>query len=161
MLTTIWPSNEEGENLPLDVRAAALDITEYVVFDDNEKYYIDKVYLVYMYDKNTVTYCCELRPSYDLRFVYVTAVLTAAGHALDAEKKEALYEKFEDTADLQDADTYMHCSGLDAREKKHADDKIGFDRIVTIDIPADVREEEEDEQGEWVMDHMRSNEVFS
>ena len=95
---------------PIDAVVVAFDETQYYVFKGDEAEYIEKILGVYLIDLNEITHCCELTPSYYLRHIYDTMVLTEAGEALDDFEKERLSQEYEF---CESNDKYVHCGSID------------------------------------------------
>lgn len=108
-------SEEATRTLPIDARVVALDETRYYSIDEQDKPYIKEIRAMYMYDKNEVTHCCELTPSYWLVHLYNQVITTDDGGELPEEHKGRLYEKYEhEPSD----DIYVHCRVVDSIENR-------------------------------------------
>lgn len=60
-----------------DIRAVALDETEYWIIPEKYQPYIERIEGVYFYDKNEHTYICSFTPHYWLRHIENRAILKA------------------------------------------------------------------------------------
>lgn len=90
----------------------AINDTHYWNLKEEDKPYIEKMLSVYYFDKNEITYCCEITPSYFLCGLYNTAVCK-----LDTPEavRERIYDRYEgEPCD----DCYVHCSVADRMESK-------------------------------------------
>jgi len=103
-------SNENEKTLPIDAYLVALNLTEPGMIDDADESFIEEVRDVFLFDKNQVTYCCELTPSYWLIYCYSGAILSEAGCALSGYERQRLADKYE--AGPMD-EVYMHCHKID------------------------------------------------
>ena len=99
------------KTLPIDAHVIAIDITGDCEIDKADKKYIDRIYDVFLYDSNEVTHCCEITPSYFLRYLYTFFKGTGEYMAgeLSENQREALHDKYE-TADSDDS--YFHCGDI-------------------------------------------------
>ena len=74
------------------------------------KHGISKIYTVYLVDKNQVTHCCELTPSYALYYVGYVA------EHVDAEEQISDECDMEIMSQHQESVTYLHVSDFDKAE---------------------------------------------
>jgi hypothetical protein len=89
----------------MKVRAIAIDETRYY---NGLPADVIAIRRCYAYDPESVTYCCEIRPSYDLRYLYTS--VECSPHTSD----ERRYELDELYAYLPGhEDMYMHASAVD------------------------------------------------
>jgi hypothetical protein len=65
---------------------------------------------VYLYDRNEVTYCCELTPSYCLYALYTEVMLKDFGEGLSEEELSRLHEEHETS--LDEYVRYVHCHDI-------------------------------------------------
>ena len=68
-----------------------------------------KVYAVYLVDMNSVTYCCEITPSYCM----IPIDLVAGEYPDDEASREKLYEELQQAMWETDMVSYMHCRSVD------------------------------------------------
>jgi len=96
------------------IGAVRIDETHYWSEDVQEK--VDKVWGIYIFDKNTHTHCCEITPSY---------CLYNAGFAIEApeldqdeleELEQDMYAGF-----CTEPVTYMHCHSVDKMPEENFD----------------------------------------
>lgn len=98
-----------------DFRVIAIDESEYIT-DPAILEKAGRVFGVYMYDKNEVTHCCEITPSYCLYPLYNSWEKSGDDYY---EEHEAERDEIEDDLRLRDYDvTYMYCYSVDALEQK-------------------------------------------
>jgi hypothetical protein len=95
-----------------DFRVIGIDETRHYNIPEEDRPYIDKILGVYLYDKNEVTRLCEFTPSYFLRHLYDTIVLTEEGHS-DSWLGDRLEQAY---CYCESDDIYMHCSDVDLLE---------------------------------------------
>jgi hypothetical protein len=90
----------------IKVNAVALNETSYYNIKSEDKPYIEKICGVYAYNSEEYTYCCELTPSYHLRYLYSYLV---ASREIDRYLYDALHDKycFEGGDDM-----YLHCRSV-------------------------------------------------
>lgn len=91
---------------PVDAYVVALDETRNYNIDPKDAPYIERIVGIYLLDRNLHTYLCESVPSYYLIHLYDEVWVRGD---VDAEKREALGEKYENWGG---DDTYVHCSDL-------------------------------------------------
>ena len=105
----------EKPKLPIDARVIAIDETRYYDIEAADKPLIKKILGVYLYDKNEVTHCCELTPSYWLIHLYNLVIFTEEGEALDEITRDLKRDYYE----MSDSeDKYFHCHDVDEMEAK-------------------------------------------
>ena len=73
-----------------------------------------KVFQVYLFDANEVTYCCEVTPSYAL---YPIAVV-AGEYPESDEAQQVLFEELLEAGHGAEM-AYMHCSMIDRLDAEH------------------------------------------
>lgn len=144
--------NDPNVKLPIAPRIISINDTQYYNIADEDKPYIESIHNVYLYDKNSRTFCCEITPSYSLIYLYTSVHF--AGDP-DEETRERIYDKYE--ANNGD-DTYLHCYGLDDIEKEHTSRKI-TDPIKFPDfyIGNDIHFIEDDETYDEAMESTRES----
>lgn len=76
---------------------------------------IKKVYGIYLYDKNQVTFCCELTPSYCL--YYVDFCYDNSSDLTDVQCEEA-YDWLVEANSGNEEVEYFHCSDIDVFPKE-------------------------------------------
>jgi hypothetical protein len=91
-----------------DWRAIAFDETRYWNLREEDRPYVARILGVYFYDAREYTYCCELTPSYYLRFLGHEVVTTDDANDDD---REALWERY---ASEPGEDCYMHVRDVTA-----------------------------------------------
>jgi len=105
------------EGVQPDWYCVALDETQYWNLADDDKPYVEKMLGVYIYDRASYTYCCELTPSYLLCHVTNVAVCKADTPDDARERINAAYECGGDGEDF-----YMHVrtvEGIPDEQKHH------------------------------------------
>jgi hypothetical protein len=97
-----------------DFRAMRIDETDY--WNDEIKAQLKggQIWAVYVFDKNQVTHCCEITPSYAMHFIEYYGEM-GNGELTSDELDEEIR-----SAGIDEPVTYIHCSGID----KLADDKL-------------------------------------
>ena len=103
----------------------AFDDTRYFDIEEEDKPYIEKILTVYFFDSNEYTYCCELTPSYYLRFLNHVAYCNSD---IPEDVRDRINERYEL---IQCEDAYMYVSVVSRKET------IVFDGEATED---EVRE---------------------
>ena len=122
--------------------------------DEADKQYIEVMETVYFFNRNEVTYCCEVTPSYALLHLQYRVVLTEAGHALrEAENGETeldrLYSKYEQ-GPVDEQVIYWHVSAMDAFINRIAESGEMFRHGVYGDPNPELSETE---YREWLEDN--------
>jgi hypothetical protein len=97
--------------LPIDAYVVAFDETGNYRIQDKHRPLIESIQGVYLFNKNEVTHCCELTPSYFLIHLYDVVVL---GVEVSDELMEELSEEYEQCGG---EDIYVHCHTIDAKIK--------------------------------------------
>lgn len=95
----------------IKVNAISLNETACYNIRDEDKTYIKEIRGVYCYNPESCTYCCEMTPSYELRYLHSYIVFT------DELEKVKLSDDLRDLLDQRychepSDDTYMHCSAV-------------------------------------------------
>jgi len=109
---------ETPRTLPIDARVVSFNQTSHYTIDAEDAPYIKEIRGVYLYDKNEVTHCCEITPSYWLVHLYDQVIPSDAGHDLRDEdecKMGDIYQKYEQCGN---EDMYVHCRVVDAIEER-------------------------------------------
>lgn len=99
-----------------------------VVFDET-KYWAPelvgkaggKIYASYLFDSGSITYCCEITPSYHLRHLFSTPLQDDENGEVAAEIREAEVGN--------DNDRYVHCHVIDAHLDKTLVHDFGLDLV--------------------------------
>jgi len=126
---------DDEDTMPIDAHVVALDATMDFDIAAADKPLIRRIRGVYLYDRNSVTHCCEFTPSYWLVFLYYAVELTAKGRKLDDFGKDMLYQKYE----ASDAgNIYMHVPAVEAIKGKGRRYDYG---VFYEDTPYDERME--------------------
>jgi len=107
--------------------ATVLSVLPYMVAIEETRYLSDEAraltgryWTLYVYDKNTVTHCCEITPSYWL-----------VAYGFETEKRLSdeipAHEKLRDElqADRHESDHYRHCAAVDALEATGMAERMG------------------------------------
>lgn len=144
-------TTEQKRTLPIDARVVALVETSGYNIAACDKPFIDCIRGIYVYDKNTVTHCCEMTPSYYLIHVYDQVILTEAGNELNHIAQDKIFEKYEQHGESDDK--YVHCRNIDKIESeatpyyyyKYGNPKVSFDDV------------EYDQQMESLREHFQGN----
>lgn len=134
------------EKLPIDARVIALNETDYFEIEENDKQYIKEIRGAYFYDKNRVTHCCELTPSYNLYFLYHQLIPTDKWCELNYQRIGDLDKKY---CMLSGEDVYIHCDSVDRIEKEETS-KPYSDRYYVYGTP-----DNNDDDYERQMDDLR------
>jgi hypothetical protein len=77
---------------------------------DKVKALTEAIYGVYAFDRNSVTHCCELTPSYELRFICFVEI---PKDGLTETQRETLTDYMCDGLNDQEQWTYHHVKGID------------------------------------------------
>lgn len=116
--------NQPNPEVKPDWRCVGFNHTRYFNIAEEDRPYIEKIMAVYFFDKNEYTYCCELTPSYDMRFLHHTV------HC-DIDTPEDVRERINERYELvYDEDCYMHVSDVDK-----------FDNIAYGEVDEDTTED--------------------
>lgn len=115
---------------PMSFKVVVLDETRYVRDEFKEK--AGKLFGVYAYDASSVTHCCELTPSRDLRFLYYTT----ENHLSDDDHEIVL--------EMEGEDFYMWASDVD--KLPHVQVSFQYDP-----------EESQEENWDSFIEHYRGN----
>lgn len=125
-------SDGRPREYPPEIHAIVFDTTRYWDKGFLEEHGITKIEEVYLYDKNEVTYCCEVTPSYWLRWVDANATTIHDDDAYDRDwdaerKRDRANELVREGAMLSAHDEgwgiYVHCHEIDRvkRQEKWLD----------------------------------------
>ncbi|PNE59575.1 hypothetical protein A8H39_00035 [Paraburkholderia fungorum] len=131
-------SQAQAAQLPIDLQMVVLDETRF--YREDVQRLARKVFQVYAYDANRVTYCSEITPSYDLRAIE-TYALTASD--LNAAKREEVYGML--NAEPHDSQ-YRHCKSVDGLSSLYRRPYHVFERDT---------DEDYDFQLETLLEHIR------
>jgi hypothetical protein len=97
----------------------AFDHTSDFAIDEAHLPHIQEIRSVFLFNRNEITYCCELTPSYWLIHLYDEVILTPdADESLSEDEKSAIYEAYEYAGSGSDWDRYVHCHEIDAMIRK-------------------------------------------
>lgn len=99
--------------LPIDAYVVAFDETRNYRIAEKHRPLIQSIRGVYLFNKNEVTHCCELTPSYLLIHLYDEVVL--AGEVSD-ELREKISEEYEHCGG---DDIYVHCHTIEVDRGGH------------------------------------------
>ena len=106
----------------IDAFLVSFDETEYYKIYPEHEGKIAKVYGVYLFDRNEITHCCEMTPSYFLTHLYDTVCLTPeADDTLTDEEKSRIYEEYENEGG---EDIYVHCHTIDNMIRSRQKDRV-------------------------------------
>lgn len=94
--------------------AVGLDVTKHYELEEEDKPYVSNIVDVFIYNKNEVTHCCELTPSYDL--VYVDTFIRFGQFTSD-EVRERIDSRYCHEAT---EDCYVHVHDVDKLKEWHA-----------------------------------------
>lgn len=116
-----------------------------------------QIYTVYIYNARSVTYCCEITPSYELEFFDFVTERTFNPGVPDCSEEdlEFLHDWLEESKVGQPDSVYVHCSGLDATfgGDRH---KLIKDEALDPDSPEETLKDLRD----WVWEKERGNPTF-
>jgi hypothetical protein len=106
-----------------------------------DKPWIKEIRAVYLFDRNTVTYCCEVTPSYYMRFCYHAFVF------IDGTPDEVCSRIQEQYGTEPQDDCYMHHAGVD----RFIDDHPEWVHHTSPELPESLSETGEafDDLYEW------------
>lgn len=151
--------NTESEIVP-SVLAVRLDETSNWDADFLKKYRIEKVFGVYVYNRNRRVHCCEMTASYELNFVESQFEFEAGFYPEDQ-----LSEEIDDLRIEAEAGTelvsYYHCHSIDkipVRRKRYGKARVEQFHILTA---KDCREQEMDNDAavESAYEYCRGNSI--
>jgi len=125
-----------------DWRLVMSDVTHYWVLGDGDQEKVERIVTVYLYNKNEVTHCCEITPSYCLWPVETRAEFRDGVSDLDIDRIDGNIRRWAD-----DEVVYVHCHALAGMTVKHK--KLGSV------FPGSV--ETGDEQRESLLEYLRGN----
>ncbi len=148
-------STDETVFAPISPCVVALDQTEYWNIKPEHKEHIKAIRTVYFYNKNEVTHCCEITPSYCLYFLYHEVILTdKAVMDVSEQYQSIIYDTYENEP-TDERVTYAHCRDIDALEDKgvHYQSTNGCLNFSYDDVSYD-------DQIESYIEHYRCNHVI-
>lgn len=99
---------------PPKIIAVAMDHTMYMT--DVLRSEVKGVRGIYLYDETSRTFCCEITPSFFLRWVDVA--LEYADDISD-KRKDELYDEFRESYAANDPDIYMHVRDVERGNLEH------------------------------------------
>ena len=139
--------------------AKRLRINAWVIgFDETRNYnikpehapHIQAIYGYYLFDRNEVTHCCELTPSYYLIHLYDVVILTPeAQDSLDEEMKDQIFQEY-----CGGDNIYVHCRSVDAILRKRGKPKRTYHYGET---GVKFTDTDYDEQMESLREHLCGN----
>ena len=132
--------NDPQDQPPVDAWVIALDATEYWCIASEDAPWIDRIYSVYMIDRNERTHLCEYTPSNFCRFLYHRVELKGPEPVPD-DVLDRINQRYElESAD----DTYTHVSTVQAFIGEHGEDKerVHHCGAVQVDPPNQNRRDE-------------------
>jgi len=144
---------EKQQRLPIDAHIIALDKTHNYLIKDEDKPFVETIRGIYFFDRNEITRCCELTPSYYLYHLYDEVVLTKLGNSLSEEDRDNLYQKYEFCGG---EDIYVHCNTIDKIVKIAP--KFGYHHYGNTGVSYDDTDYEE--QIESLREHFCGNHYF-
>jgi len=110
----------EGRDKPPEIVALRLNETNYfkdshgnLPEDLNGK--ISAIYSVYLYDDTVRTFCCEITPSFFLRWVDVVLDFT---DGIEESERDKIYDEMRDVYTRDNSDCYMHISTVEKFEHR-------------------------------------------
>ena len=104
----------------IDLVLVAVNLTSGFVIEEEGAPLIEEIRGVYMLDRNQVTHCCEVTPSYWLEWLYCLVVWNDQDEELDEEAKGQIYEKYEHQLE-DNGGHYTHCGVIDRFIKEYPD----------------------------------------
>lgn len=97
---------------PLAPCVVALDETHHYEIQDDDKPHIAAILGVYVFDARSVTFCCELTPSFWLVHLYDQVRLTPeAEDVLTDDQRDDIYQRYEQEGG---EDCYVHCYDIES-----------------------------------------------
>lgn len=117
LVETTKGKNDEDVPRIIDARIIALNETEYYGIDAEDKPHIEGIYGIYLYNKMSCTYLCEMTPSYHL--IHIEDQVRLTQDTIDTfteHERDLIYDKYENYNNSQDI--YVHKSTIDYLEKQ-------------------------------------------
>lgn len=108
----------------IKVNVVSLEETSYFTPREEDRSFIRAIHSVYAYNPEEETHCCELTPSYDLRFLYSYIVGT---EKMTDDMRDLLSERYclEGGVDM-----YMWCSRVQKLQPKECGEFEDMDEAV-------------------------------
>lgn len=133
--------SETEKKIKPDWYCVAIDETAHWNLDDEDRPYIEKMMGLYIYDRNEHTYCCELTPSYYLRFIGGSIWYT---DAVTDEIKDRISDKYADSLYSGD-DCYMWVAHVEAMAEEYKDhygefNEESYAELTPVEMEDAVRE---------------------
>jgi hypothetical protein len=100
-----------------------------------------KIWAVYVFDKNQVTYCCEMTPSYCMHLVEYYGEMGDGTQTSDELNEDI------QSAGIDEPISYIHCSGID---------KLAEDKFVKIALDGPYDPEAYDSRDAWYEEELQS-----
>lgn len=124
--------NERKPNIKPDWQYVKIDETKYWDKESAARKFGKKLIATYAYDKNSVTYCCSLTPSYWMVYLGTEAQYD---EELTDEQRELIYDNILE-AETEDQCNYFYCFSVDRMESKPLPYNIDVDRTDFSDDEA-------------------------
>lgn len=105
--------------------------------------YADKIFSVYLFDRNSTTNCCELTPSYELRFLYYS-VQWKNSFDLNEDKREELLSVVDEAEGEAELVIYVHCNQIESLANTKFSD-TGTPRLIPVNESPWTTDEEYNE----------------
>lgn len=137
--------NDPNCKVPPDWQCVALEETQHWNLAEEDRPFIVKMMGVYIHDRSSYTYCCELTPSYFMIYLGDVAVLK---HDTPDDVRERINEKYE--CSYQGESGYMHVRDIEA---------VAADQKVQYGPVADWADEEDRGESQ-VREYYQGNPVF-
>jgi hypothetical protein len=128
--------NERNPDVKPDWRYVKIDETKYWGDNSPAKLLGKKLVATYAYNKNSVTYCCSLTPSYWMLYLGTEAQYD---EELTEEQRELIDDNIRE-AESEDQCNYYDCSCVDKMESKPLPYNIDVDRTDFSDDEAGENE---------------------
>ena len=141
---------QTAKRLRIDAWVIGFDETRNYNIKPEHRPYIQAIYGYYLFNRNEVTHCCEITPSYWLIHVYDQIVLNPDSKPSD-EMLNTLTEEYELCGG---DDIYVYCHTVDAIIRKRGKPKRTYHYGVTGVKFTDV---DYDEQMESLREHLCGN----
>ena len=141
----------DTNTLPIDAVVIARDETLHYAIRPNHRKHISAIRGVYLFNRNEITHCCEITPSYHLIHLYDEVILTDADCADDI--REKLCEQYETCGG---ENIYVHCHEIDAKIEANKPNTVHIHGETGI--PYD--DSDYDEQIEGLREHFCGNHVL-
>lgn len=118
--------------------------------DEEDAPFLTRLTSVYLYDRNQVTHCCELTPSYCLYWLYDYVDFKDAVE-LSAARREKLQERYESPPDS--SVTYVHCHDVERLDNDRSRSYVHGEEVLPEDVTYDDALEGllEYYRGNWVL----------